>query len=183
MVYHAMDDPPSPTNDSEEDLLEADDGLTELEEFDSLFGIVADGVVGAAGGLVGTAMMTVVLLIGESVGAFSRESFGQLALLIGVEEVLPAITLGYLIFLLGGMVPWPLLFASLKGYLPGDRDPVKGIFFGTILWTGFALAFYADYTGLALVAYLGFTLVAHWVYGFGLGSVFQYLATRPDTLV
>ncbi|ADJ15005.1 DUF6789 family protein [Halalkalicoccus jeotgali] len=153
-----------------------------IEEFDSLFGIVADGVVGAAGGLVGTAAMTVVLLIAESVGAFSRESFAQLAQ-FGIESVLTPVALGYLVFLLGGMVPWPLLFASLKEYLPGGRDPVKGVVFGTILWTGFAPAFYAGYTGSALVLYAAATLLAHWVYGFALGSVFEYLSTRPDSLV
>ncbi|MEF8854764.1 MAG: hypothetical protein V5A24_04650 [Haloarculaceae archaeon] len=41
-------------------------------EFDRLVGILADGVVGAAGGLVGTAAMIVVLLVGESVGVFPR---------------------------------------------------------------------------------------------------------------
>lgn len=183
-----MNDPTSGTDESagnEEgfDPVVADDGLSEREEFDSLFGIIADGVVGAAGGLVGTAAMTVVLLIAESLGAFSRESFAQLAGMVGFDGGLSAVLLGYLIFLAGGMVPWPLLFASLKEYLPGGRDPMKGVVFGTILWTGFVLAFYADYTGLTLVLYAGLTLVAHWVYGFALGAVFDYLATRPDSLV
>lgn len=157
--------------------------LTEIEEFDSVVGIVADGVVGAAGGLVGTALMTVVLLVAESVGVFSRESFAQLAGMVGLGELLPPVAIGYLVFLVGGMVPWPLLFASLKEYLPGSRDPIKGVFFATIIWTGFVLAFYTGFTGLALVGYVLFTLVAHWVYGFGLGAVFEYLSTRPDTLV
>jgi hypothetical protein len=157
--------------------------LTEIEEFDSVVGIVADGVVGAVGGLVGTALMTVVLLVAESLGVFSRESFAQLAGLVGLGELLPPVAVGYLVFLVGGMVPWPLLFASLKEYLPGSRDPIKGVFFATIIWTGFVLAFYTDFAGLALVGYIFFTLVAHWVYGFGLGSVFEYLSTRPDTVV
>ena len=152
-------------------------------EFDRLFGIVADGVVGAAGGIVGTAMMTVILLFGESLGAFNRSSFAQVTQLVGLEAYVPSVTFGFLVFLLGGMVPWPLLFAALRRYLPGERMPVSGIFFGTALWTGFALAFWDGFVGLTLVLYLLVTLVAHWVYGACLGLVFEYLSERPDTLV
>ncbi|PSP83427.1 hypothetical protein BRC83_06985 [Halobacteriales archaeon QS_1_68_17] len=156
---------------------------TEVDEFDSLVGIVADGVVGAAGGLVGTALMTVVLLIAESIGAFDRSSFAALTELIGLGGVVPPVLFGYLLFLAGGMITWPLLFASLMAYLPGDRPPATGVVFGSVLWTGFAPAFYAGQTGLALVLYGVLTLVAHWAYGFGVGIVFEYLATRPETLV
>jgi hypothetical protein len=152
-------------------------------ETDRLFGIVADGVVGAAGGLVGTAMMTVVLLIAESLGAFSRQSFGDLAELIGLGAFVPPVAFGYLLFLLGGMFPWPLLFASLREYLPGRTWPISGLFFGTALWTGFVLAFYDGETGIALVLYLVLTLLAHWVYGFSLGLVVRYLSKRPESLV
>lgn len=155
----------------------------EDDDFDQLFGIVADGVVGAAGGLVGTAMMTGVLLVAESVGAFSRESFASLATLVGLEAFGPALVIGYLVFLANGMVPFPLLFASVMEYLPGERPPVSGMVFGAILWTGFVLAFYEGFTGLALVAYVVLTLVAHLAYGFGLGLVFEYLSSRPDSLV
>lgn len=155
----------------------------EVSEWDRLFGIVADGVIGAAGGLVGVAMMTVVLVVAEQFGAFSRESFGELARLVGLGGFVPELTVGFLLFLAGGMVPWPLLFASLKAYLPGDSWPLAGIFFGTALWTGFVGAFYPGVAGLALVGYLAFTLVAHWVYGISLGLVFSYLSERPETLV
>jgi hypothetical protein len=159
-----------------------EDGVRE-DEFDRLAGILADGVVGAAGGLVGTALMTVVFLVAEGVGAFNRDSFADLTRLVGLEGVVPAVTAGYILFLLGGMVPFPLLFASLAEFLPGTRMPVEGIFFGTALWTGFAMAFYDGFTGTTLVLYLGLTLLAHWVYGVSLGLVFEYLSTRPDTLV
>lgn len=158
------------------------DGVEE-EEFDRLFGVVADGVIGAAGGLVGTAMMVVVLFVAESMGAFSRESFASVATMVGLEQYGPAVTMGFLVFLLGGMLPWPLLFAALMGYLPGKRPPVTGVVFGTILWTGFIFGFYEGYTGTALALYLALTLVAHWAYGFGVGLVFEYLSTRPESLV
>jgi hypothetical protein len=159
------------------------DSVTESEEFDSLGGIVADGVVGAAGGLVGTAMMAVVFLIAQSLGAFSLSDFAILTELLGLQGYVPAVLFGYVMFLGGGMFPWPLLFASLKMYLPGESSPVSGMFFGAAMWTGFVLAFYTGQSGLELVLYAVLTLVAHVVYGFGLGAVFDYFANRPDSIV
>lgn len=173
-----MVDAPAEFDESFSEEIEIED-----DEFDQLFGIVADGVVGAAGGLVGTAMLTGVLLVAESVGVFSRESFASLATLVGLEAFGPAVVIGYLVFLANGMVPFPLLFASVMEYLPGERPPVSGMVFGAILWTGFALAFYEGFSGLALVGYVVLTLVGHLAYGFGLGLVFEYLSSRPDSLV
>jgi hypothetical protein len=90
---------------------------------------------------------------------------------------------GFIIFLGGGMFPWPLLYASLKAYLPGQSDPVSGAIFGAVMWTGFVLAFYTGQSGVELVLYAVLTLVAHVVYGIGLGVVFNYFATRPDSIV
>ena len=155
----------------------------QVEEYDRLFGIVSDGVVGAAGGLAGTALMTGVLFVAAQMGAFSFESFASLAAPLGLADTAQPVLVGYLIFLANGMVPWPLVFAALMEYLPGERPPVSGLFFGAALWTGFVLGFYTDYTGLTLALYLVFTFVAHLVYGFGVGAVFEYLSTRPDSLV
>ena len=91
-----------------------DDVTEDEQEFDTLIGILGDGIVGAVGGLAGTASLTVGLLIAESIGAFDRESFALLTRMIGLEEFVPTVLFGYLLFLLGGMIPWPLLFASLK---------------------------------------------------------------------
>lgn len=155
----------------------------EGQPFDRLVGIVGDGLVGAAGGLVGTALMTVVLLVAQSLGAFSVSSFAILTEMLGLENYVPPVLFGYLLFLLGGMFPWPLLFASLKEFLPGGRDSIKGAFFGAAIWTGFVMAFHSDEAGTALVGYVVLTLLAHVAYGFGLGLVFNYLATRPDSIV
>lgn len=152
-------------------------------EFDNLIGIVGDGVVGAAGGLVGTALATVVLFIADSVGAFEMEALAGLTEMVGLTEYVPAVLFGYGLFVLGGMFPWPLLFASLKEYLPGGSDPLKGAWFGGAIWTGFVLAFYSGQTGLMLAGYVVLTLAAHVAYGVGLGLVFNYLATRPDSIV
>ncbi len=150
---------------------------------EELAAIIRDGVVGAAGGLVGTALMTVVLFVGTALGGFDPSSFETLAELINLDAFAPGVPIGYVIFLGGGMTTWPLLFASVEGYLPGKTIRQRGIPFGTVLWTGFVIAFYEGYTGTALYVYLVCTLVAHWVYGFGLGAVFDYLGNRPDTLV
>ncbi|MFC6975155.1 DUF6789 family protein [Halomicroarcula sp. GCM10025709] len=162
----------------------AEESVTDTEEFDSLVGIVADGVVGAAGGLVGTAMMTVVFLIAQSLGAFSLTDFAILTELVGLTGYVPEVLFGFFIFLGGGMFPWPLLFASLKAYLPGQSsDAISGAFFGAAMWTGFVLAFYTGQTGVELVLYAVLTLLAHVVYGVGLGMVFEYFASRPDSIV
>ncbi len=168
---------------AEEGPSHVDDITEEGEEFDNLIGIVGDGVIGAAGGLVGTACLTVGLLIAESVGAFDRESFALLTEMVGLEELVPPVLFGYLLLLLGGMFPWPLLFASLKEYLPGRSDPAKGAFFGGAIWTGFVMAFYTGQSGTALILYVVLTFLAHVFYGVGLGAVFNYLATRPDSIV
>jgi hypothetical protein len=151
-----------------------------------LAGILADGLVGALGGFVGTSLMTVVFLVGASLGGFEMSSFGTTAELIGLDAILgPEMVLaaGYLIFLGGGMTTWPLLFASIGRYLPGDRYATAGLTYGFVLWTGFVLAFNVGYSGVSLALYVLVTLVAHLVYGFSMGSVFDYLADRPQTLV
>ena len=180
MEYHTMADTTSGVDDRP---VNEESAVGEDNEFDNLAGIIGDGVVGAAGGLVGTAMMSVVFLVAESVGAFDRSAFAVLTELVGLDGLVPEILFGYIIFLGGGMFPWPLLFASLKAYLPGRSDPISGAFFGAAMWTGFVLAFYTGQSGLSLVLYVVLTLVAHVVYGLGLGIVFNYFMTRPDSIV
>lgn len=156
-------------------------------DFDHLAGIVADGLIGAVGGMVGTAAMTVGLFVASTLNAFDMRSFATLAELTGLNVLFPgnSLAVGYLIFLAGGMITWPLLFAATCNYLPGRNRAEKGLPYGFVLWTGFVLAF-ADGIGggtgtLALYALL--TLIAHLAYGFTLGSVFDYLSERPETLV
>jgi hypothetical protein len=152
----------------------------------TLAGIVADGLVGALGGFVGTAMMTVVFLVGASLGGFEMSSFGTTAELIGLDAILgpeALLAAGYVIFLGGGMTTWPLLFASIGRYLPGDDFATAGLAYGFVLWTGFVLAFNVGYSGTSLALYVVVSLVAHLMYGFAMGSVFDYLGDRPDTLV
>lgn len=154
-------------------------------DFDHLTGIVVDGLIGAVGGAVGTAALTVGLLVGASIGVFEMEAFATLTTLTGLNFLLPTnpLAIGYILFLIGGMVTWPLLFASIGSYLPGRTFALKGIPYGVVLWTGFVMAFWTGQTGATLAIYAVVTLLAHVFYGFTLGSVFDYLSNRPTTLV
>ncbi len=152
---------------------------------DSMTGIIFDGIIGAISGAVGTAVMTVILLVGASLGGFEMESLSMIVDLIGLSAIAPeySVVIGYLLFLGGGMVTWPLLFASIGRYLPGKSWARQGAFFGFILWTGFVLAFYTGYGGFELAVYVTVTLFGHLAYGFCLGAVFDYLGGREEPLV
>lgn len=155
--------------------------------WDRLLGVITDGVVGAIAGLVGTVSMLVGLLVGQSLGVFRIVQLATLAELLGLDAFLApgeTFAVGVLLFFAAGMVTWPLLFAATESYLPGSEMKWRGIPYGTVLWTGFVLAFYDPRLGgLGTVLYAVVTLLAHWSYGFTLGAVFDYLTDRPDTLV
>lgn len=165
---------------------------TEFDEaaepsWDRLVGVLTDGVIGAIAGLVGTVSMIVGLIVGQSLGVFRIQQLSTLSELLGLDAFLTAgetFAAGVLLFFAAGMITWPLLFAATESYLPGSEMKWRGIPYGTVLWTGFVLAFYEPALGsLQTVLYAVITLLAHWSYGFTLGAVFDYLTDRPDTLV
>ncbi|WP_049901970.1 DUF6789 family protein [Natrinema sp. J7-1] len=143
--------------------------------------VANDAGIGAVGGFVGTMLMTGVLLLAVVLGVFDLESFATLATFVG----LPAnLGLGYALFVAGGMTVWPLLFLSLGEYLPGTLTLVTGLWYATVIASGFALAFYTGQPGLQLVAYLLFVLLGHWSYGLGLAGTIATLGgrqRRPST--
>lgn len=145
-----------------------------------LVGIFKDGVIGAVAGAAGTVMLSAVLFVALNLGTFDSAAFGGLAELVGIGE---SVLVGYVIFFAGGMTTWPLLFVSLQEYLPGSTLALRGVTFATVTWTGFLGAFYTGQSGLALAGYVVFSLVAHWAYGFTLGSVFEYFLERVDTRI
>ncbi|MFC4541955.1 DUF6789 family protein [Halosolutus amylolyticus] len=137
--------------------------------------VVSDAGTAAIGGFVGTILMSGVLAVAVVLGAFDLEAFAGLATLVG----LPANPgLGYVIFLLGGMTTWPLLFLALGEYLPGELTLVTGLWYATVIASGFAIGFHTDQAGLELVAYLVFVLLAHWIYGLGLAGTIAFLGGR-----
>jgi cytochrome c oxidase subunit 1 len=119
--------------------------------------------------------------VAVALGAFDLEAVATLATFVG----LPAnLALGYGLFLVGGMTVWPLLFLSLGEYLPGELTLVTGLWYATVVSSGFALAFYTGQSGLELVTYLLFVLLGHWIYGLGLAGTITYLGgrqRRPST--
>lgn len=130
-----------------------------------------------AGGVAGTVVMTVVLLIGEAEARFELGLSGALAGYAGVPG-LPVV--GLLVFLAAGMVGWPLVFVAVHGYLeraPGGADPaIRGMLFALPLF-GLYLLFAAPFeTGVVLLLHVGFALFAHLLYGFTLGAVYHSLS-------
>jgi len=139
-----------------------------------------NAALGVVGGLVGTVLMTGGLGTAALVGVLDPASFGELATLVG----LPASPLlGAALFLVGGTVTWPLLFLTFQEYLPGRLLFETGLTFATLISTGFVIAFYTGQSGLELLGYIGFVLVAHWAYGLGLTVTFQYLRRRNVEVV
>lgn len=162
---------------------EGEEDLTVSEnEFDRLFGVLADGVVGVISGLVGMSVITGSLFVAEQLGGFDSESMAALAELAHLDQFGSPVFIGFLIFWGHGLVTWPLLFAAFKEFIPGSA-PVGGVIYGLIIWTGFVPGFYAGYAGLDLAVFLLFSFVGHVGYGLSLGMVFHYLTNRPDTIV
>lgn len=123
---------------------------------------------GVAGGVVGTMLMTAVLLLVNATVTPGLDVFGTLAELAGVGA---APTVGLALFFGAGMFAWPLLFVTLGAYLPGSTRPKQGIVFAGILWTGFIAAFYTRYAGFDLLVFIVFSVVTHLAYGYVLGFV------------
>ncbi|MFC6717678.1 DUF6789 family protein [Natrialbaceae archaeon GCM10025810] len=134
--------------------------------------VISDAWAGAVGGFIGTMIMTGALAVAELIGVFNLESFAELSVLVGLPE---NVLVGYGLFLFAGMTTWPLLFLTLGEYLPGELTLVTGLWYSTVIASGFAIAFYTGQTRLELVAYLAFVLIAHWLYGLGLAGTTAYL--------
>lgn len=161
-------------------VVEAIAGESPSEAANDVAGVLKGGVIGAIAGGAGILAMSPILAVAVAFGVLDTAAFSELAHLgLGRSD---NILLGYFIFAGGGMTTWPLLFAVLNEYLPGQSMMMSGVTFGIIAWTGFLVAFYSGQTSLALVLYLILTLVAHCVYGAVLGAVFDLVSTRTEIL-
>lgn len=139
------------------------------EEYDSMR-FTAGSVIG---GLVGTILMTgafavVNVLYGPDLGVYQT-----LADLAGVATTR---TVGLALFVGAGVIAWPLMFATLGPYLPGEAPVARGVVFGMTLWLGFLTGFAPDYSGLDLAVFVAFSGAAHLVYGALLGVVGSWFA-------
>ena len=125
------------------------------------------------GGVAGTAVMSVLLLLLEVETRSVMELFYAIARFIGTPD---DPVLGFVLFALAGAVAWPLLFLALEPYLPRGPDPAaRGVVFASILWIPFVVTGRGDVGGPLLVFFAAYTLLAHWLYGFTLGAVYARL--------
>lgn len=139
--------------------------------------VVAASFAGGALGLV--AMVPLLLGLPVLLGLFQAEPLVDVASLGRVVGVRPSLVLGVLVFAAGGAVALPLLFVVAGAFLP-PRDPLwaRGAVFATIMWTGFAIAFWPGEG--AGVLFLGLSLGAHWLYGYVLVAVMERFAYVPE---
>lgn len=130
-------------------------------------------VVGAvAGGIAGTAVLSLLLLLLEVETRSAVGIFGAIARFVRLPGEL---ALGFLIFVLAGSLAWPLLFVAVQGSLPMADPATRGMAFAIPLWVAFVIAGRGDIGGPLFVVYVGFTLLAHLAYGFTLGAVYGML--------
>lgn len=131
--------------------------------------------VASLAGLVGMMAMQPIFGVATIIGVLDPVAFSGFANIVGYGLNFWG---GVAIFVLGGMTVLPLLFITLGNYLPpADSVPLRGVTYGTIVWTGFVLAFYTDQSGVSLVIYLAMTLVNHWIYGAVFGTVYTRYAS------
>lgn len=134
------------------------------------------------GGLVGMLLM-LPLLVGVPVALdlFRTEPivrFSNFGLFLGVE---PSVTLGVVLFLVGGTTVLPLLFLVLGAFLPPERPRyLRGTTYATVFWIGFLFAFWPGGGVLTLATFLGVSLVSHWIYGTALGYVLHSTIGIPQ---
>lgn len=127
-------------------------------------------------GAVATMVMSMALAIFEVEARYAIGIFAAIARFVRVPGNL---FLGFLVYVLVGTVAWPLVFLSLKPYVPLDLDPaVAGMLLALPLWVGFAVVGRPDAGAPLLLLYLAFTLLAHLVYGFTLGAVYASLVAE-----
>lgn len=126
-----------------------------------------------AGGIAGTAALSLLLLLLEVQTREQIQTFEVIARFVGVPG---QYVVGFAIFVAAGVVAWPLVFIAVEGYLPFGPDPAaRGVALALALWVAFALTGRGDIEGPLLIIFAGYTLVSHVVYGFVLGAVYAHL--------
>lgn len=131
-----------------------------------------------AGGVAGTAVLTLGLVVTDVETGYRIGIFEAIASFVGTPERL---TLGFALFLAAGVLAWPLVFLAVEDYLPGGPDPaVRGMLFAVVLWVAFALTGTPGVDFPLVVPYLAFTLLAHLAYGYIMGAVYALLGETDD---
>ena len=132
------------------------------------------------GGLVGTTVLSALLILLEAQTRSAIEIFAVIARFVGMPG---EVFLGFIIYVVAGVIAWPLLFVALRRYIPRGPDPAaQGAIFATVLWLVFVITGRGDLAGPVLIIYAAYTLFAHWAYGFTLGAVYARLRDSPHPL-
>jgi hypothetical protein len=109
---------------------ETDTAPADPEE-DVLYEVVVDGVFGAVAGFAGTVVLTAFLLASSLFGGFRFENFAATTEILLLDPYVGSLSavVGYVVFVVGGSVVWPLMLASIGTYLPGEEFSTKGAVF------------------------------------------------------
>jgi MFS family permease len=134
------------------------------------------------GGLAGTVvMLPVMVLVPELLGVFQTEPLTDFVGFAAVFGIQPTLTLGAVLFGIGGMVALPLVFLSFGAFLPPvEPRHLRGVTFGTIFWIGFVIAFWPDGGIVTTASFVVFSLLGHWLYGFTLGLTLDRTTGIPE---
>lgn len=130
------------------------------------------------GGLVGTVALSLLLLLFEVETRSRIRMFDAVARFVGVPG---NTSVGFILFVVAGVVAWPLLFAAVQPSLPGDDPALQGMGLAILLWVAFVLLGRGDLSGPIILAFAGLTLLAHLAYGFVLGSAYARFTGRTPT--
>lgn len=138
--------------------------------------------IAGGAGFVGILAMLPFFAAAFAFGALTPVAFASLSELVGISTSSPwALPVGVLIFVGAGVTMLPLLFVSLAGFLPPEGSlGLRGVSFAAIVWTGFYFAFEIDQSGLTFWVFVVTTLLAHFAYGYVLGSLFGRFARVPS---
>lgn len=142
-------------------------------------------VVAMGGGLVGMVLMLPVLAgVPLALDLFQTESireFANFAVFLGLE---PTLTIGAVLFVVGGTTVLPLFFLVAGAFLPPEEPRyLRGATFATVIWVGFAMAFWPPGGVLTSVFFVVISLVSHWIYGTALGYVLHSVVGIPQHAV
>lgn len=134
-----------------------------------------------AGGVAGTAVLSLLLLLLEVETREVLELFHAIARFAGVPGQL---TVGFILFVLAGVIAWPLLFVAVERYIPLSDEAERGMVFVVPLWIAFVIIGWGSLStaclsdsecATSLLVYAGGTLLAHLTYGFTVGAVYTSL--------
>lgn len=127
------------------------------------------------GGAAGIVAMTVFLGFIEVETRSQFDFFDAIARFAGTPD---QFVFGFSLFVIAGVVIWPLLFVAVESYLPGSNPHANGLIIAVIVW----IAFISTGTKLseptALVLYGGLTLMTFLIYGLTFGEIYSQLLRK-----